>query len=98
MFSKKKKLKTLKKYISILEPKIIALKFIINNKSCSSKIRWSASLLLSSYKKYCRTKLKQRCQLTNRSRSFLRFFQLSRITARNFACEGKLPFISKVSW
>lgn len=43
-------------------------------------------------------RLRNRCQLTGRSRGFLRKFKLSRITFREFASMGMIPGVTKSSW
>jgi len=44
------------------------------------------------------TRLRNRCQLTGRSRGYLRRFGVSRIALRELALEGKLPGVTKSSW
>lgn len=39
-----------------------------------------------------------RCQLTGRSRAYVRRFGLSRIAFREMALEGKIPGVRKASW
>jgi small subunit ribosomal protein S14 len=39
-----------------------------------------------------------RCQLTGRSRAYVRRFGLSRIAFRELALEGKIPGVRKASW
>jgi small subunit ribosomal protein S14 len=43
-------------------------------------------------------RLRNRCQITGRSRGYIRMFGISRIVFRNFAREGKIPGIRKASW
>jgi len=43
-------------------------------------------------------KLKNRCIVSNRSKSVIRFFQLSRIVFRNYAREGLLVGLKRSSW
>jgi small subunit ribosomal protein S14 len=43
-------------------------------------------------------RVKNRCNITGRSRGFLRAFGLSRIKFRELANEGKIPGIKKASW
>ena len=45
-----------------------------------------------------RVRLRNRCQITGRSRGYIRTFGLSRIVFRNMAREGKIPGIRKASW
>lgn len=44
------------------------------------------------------TRLRNRCQLTGRSRGFLRKFKLSRLCFREMANKGLIPGIVKSSW
>ena len=41
---------------------------------------------------------RNRCNLTGRPRSYIRYFGLSRIKFRDLALEGKLPGVRKASW
>ncbi len=43
-------------------------------------------------------RLKNRCQLTGRSKGYVRFFGVSRIVLRDMALEGKIPGLKKASW
>ncbi len=43
-------------------------------------------------------RLKNRCQLTGRSRGYMRHFGLSRIMFRDMALAGKIPGVKKASW
>ena len=44
------------------------------------------------------TRLKNRCEVTGRSRAYMRKFGLSRITFREMASLGLLPGVRKASW
>lgn len=44
------------------------------------------------------TRLRNRCRVTGRSRSYMRRFGLSRITFREMALKGEIPGITKSSW
>lgn len=81
-----------------LETSFLALKYVIHNQKLSSPLRWEASLLLSKFSKSSRSTLKNRCFLTGRGRSYLRFFNLSRIQIRDLGRNGTLPFVVKSSW
>jgi small subunit ribosomal protein S14 len=56
--------------------------------------KWKGSNKLGSYK----TRIKNYCVLTGRSRSYIRFFRLSRVKMREFASRGNLFGVSKSSW
>jgi len=44
------------------------------------------------------TRSRNRCELTGRSRGFLRKFKVSRIMLRELALAGKIPGLKKASW
>lgn len=44
------------------------------------------------------TRSRNRCQLTGRSRAYLRRFKVSRIMLRELALAGKIPGLKKASW
>lgn len=43
-------------------------------------------------------RLRNRCQLTGRSRGFMRKFKLSRLSFRELASFGMIPGVTKSSW
>lgn len=43
-------------------------------------------------------RIKNRCQVTGRSRGYMRLFGLSRIQFREMARRGELPGVKKSSW
>ena len=43
-------------------------------------------------------RLRNRCQLTGRSRAYLRKFRLSRLCFRELALNGMIPGVVKASW
>lgn len=75
----------------------LILKYILYTEKLPLHIRLKANLLLSN-KKNLIIKFRNRCFLTQKGFSFLRFFQLSRISFREKAANNNLPFISKSSW
>jgi small subunit ribosomal protein S14 len=44
------------------------------------------------------TRIRNRCQMTGRSRGFVRRFGLSRIAFREMALQGHIPGVRKASW
>lgn len=44
------------------------------------------------------TRLHNRCELTGRSRAYLRKFKICRIQLRELALAGKIPGLKKASW
>lgn len=45
-----------------------------------------------------RTRIKNRCSVTGRSRGYMRPFGISRIQFRELARDGKIPGVKKSSW
>lgn len=43
-------------------------------------------------------RLKNRCEISGRTRGYLRIFGLSRIQFRELARDGKIPGVKKASW
>jgi small subunit ribosomal protein S14 len=43
-------------------------------------------------------RIRNRCQVSGRSRAYVRRFGLSRIAFRELALEGKIPGVRKASW
>ena len=41
---------------------------------------------------------RNRCEITGRSRGYIRQFGLSRITFREYASKGQIPGVTKSSW
>lgn len=44
------------------------------------------------------TRLHNRCEITGRSRGYMRKFGLSRVTFREHASKGQIPGVTKASW
>ena len=44
------------------------------------------------------TRVKNRCAITGRARSFYRRFGISRIALRELALKGQIPGVQKASW
>lgn len=45
-----------------------------------------------------KTRMRNRCKLTGRSRGYMRQFGVSRNTFREMALNGKIPGVTKASW
>ena len=43
-------------------------------------------------------RMRNRCEVTGRSRGYIRKFGLSRITFREYASKGQVPGVTKSSW
>jgi small subunit ribosomal protein S14 len=75
------------------------LKKIIQDLSTSDEERMKAVALLDKLPKNSSpVRLRNRCQMTGRSRGYLRKFKLSRLCFREMANAGLVPGVVKASW
>lgn len=75
------------------------LKSIHGNENLPQQIRWEAFFLLTQASKKTRsTQLKNRCLISNRSKSIDSSFKISRIFLRKFIAEGLISGAIKSSW
>lgn len=76
-----------------------ALKSIASDVKATEEEREKARVALDKMPKNSSPqRLRNRCQLTGRSRGFLRKFKLSRLSFRELANAGMIPGIVKSSW
>lgn len=62
------------------------------------KARYALGLILASRKKASAVRAKNRCLYTNRAKSVIRFFGMSRIVFRLYARSGALQGVKRASW
>jgi ribosomal protein S14 len=75
------------------------LKSIYKNVNLTKELRIKAHYNLSKLPKDSSiVRLRNRCMLTGRGRFTFTGFNLSRLTLRKLAHEGKIPFIQQSSW
>ena len=75
------------------------LKDIIMNKMTSIEEKFLAQVKLAKLpRNSSRVRIRNRCELTGRSRGYYRRFRLSRICLREMASFGLLPGVKKSSW
>ena len=75
------------------------LKAIIMDRDVSEEERFSAQLKLAAMPRNgSKTRIRNRCEMTGRSRAVYRRFKLSRIALRKMASEGMIPGVTKSSW
>jgi len=75
------------------------LKAIASNESVPMEERFAARMKLAELpRNSSKTRIKNRCELTGRSRSVYRKFRLSRIALRDLAASGQIPGLVKASW
>jgi len=88
-----------RKLFQKLEKKRRSLSLVISNMNLEDHIRYRASLKLAKLpKNSSEIRLKNRCIVTGRAKGISRFFKISRIQLREWACMGLLPGIRKASW
>jgi small subunit ribosomal protein S14 len=75
------------------------LKAIAEDLGMAAEERFAARLKLAALPRNSSvTRLRNRCELTGRPRSFYRRFKLSRIALRDLASKGQIPGVVKASW
>ncbi|MCK4934207.1 MAG: 30S ribosomal protein S14 [Simkaniaceae bacterium] len=93
------KQKKRQKLVNLNFEKREALKKIVRSLEVDEEERLIAQNKLNSMKKNTsKVRLRNRCQMTGRSRGYLRKFQLSRLAFRELALSGMIPGIFKASW
>lgn len=75
------------------------LKAIVMNRELPVEERFAVSVKLAALSRNgAKNRVRNRCELTGRPRSFHGKFSLSRISLRKLASEGQLPGVVKSSW
>ena len=81
------------------EPKRQRLKDVIMDRTATAEDRFAAQLKLAEMPRNgAKIRVRNRCELTGRSRAVYRRFKLSRIMLRKLASEGLIPGVTKSSW
>lgn len=71
----------------------------VRDEKLSEEERFEAQLKLQSLpRNKCENRVRNRCELTGRSRGYYRAFGLSRIQFRELALRGMIPGVTKSSW
>ena len=80
-------------------PQRAKLKAIIADKTKPMEERFAATLKLAQLpRNSSTTRIRNRCELTGRSRGYYRKFRLSRIMLREMGNKGLIPGLTKSSW
>ena len=75
------------------------LKAIAMDKTKPMEERFAASLKMAELPRNANpTRVRNRCELTGRSRGFYRKFRLSRVMLRELGNKGLIPGLTKSSW
>ena len=79
--------------------KFAALRAIADDKNADDSDRLMARLKMSALPRNANpTRVRNRCEITGRSRAYYRKFRLSRIMLRDLAVRGMIPGVTKSSW
>ena len=88
-----------KKLVEKTAPKLAKLKATANDKSLDETERLIARLKMAELPRNGnKTRIRNRCELTGRSRAYYRKFRLSRIMLRELGNKGLIPGLTKSSW
>ena len=88
-----------KKLVAKTAAKYAKLKAQANDKSLDETERLIARLKMAEVPRNGNpTRIRNRCELTGRSRAYYRKFRLSRIMLRELANKGLIPGVTKSSW
>ena len=88
-----------KKLVERYAAKYAKLKAVANDKSKDDTERMIARLKMAELPRNANpTRVRNRCELTDRSRAYYRKFRLSRIMLRDLANKGLIPGVTKSSW
>ena len=80
-------------------PKRKALKATIQNPKSSDADKRAAQIALQKLPRNSSPqRVRNRCEMTGRSRAFVRAFGVSRIALRELAHEGQIPGVRKAAW
>jgi|SRR2546422_4994352 small subunit ribosomal protein S14 len=88
-----------KKLVKKNAGRYVRLKAIANDESKDDTERLIARLKLAEIPRNANpTRVRNRCEVTGRSRGYYRKFRLSRIMLRELANKGLIPGVTKSSW
>src|SRR4029434_2293605 len=88
-----------KKLVAKTAAKLAKLKATANDKSVDETERLMARLKMAELPRNGNpTRIRNRCELTGRSRGYYRKFRLSRIMLRELGNKGLIPGLTKSSW
>jgi small subunit ribosomal protein S14 len=88
-----------KKLVAKTAAKLAKLKAIANDESVDETERLIARLKMAELPRNGNpTRIRNRCELTGRSRGYYRKFRLSRIMLREMGNKGLIPGLTKSSW
>lgn len=88
-----------KRLVKLHQPKRDALKAVANDESKPLEERFEARLKLAKMPRNgAATRIRNRCEVTGRPRSYYRKLKMSRIALRQLGSAGLVPGLVKSSW
>jgi small subunit ribosomal protein S14 len=88
-----------RRLVSQYAAKRTRLREIANDKSIAAEERFAARLKLAELPRNANpTRIRNRCEVTGRSRGYYRKLKVSRIVLRELASQGLIPGMVKSSW
>ena len=88
-----------KKLVKQHAAKRVALKAVANDESLPLEERFDARLKLAELpRNSSKTRIRNRCEITGRSRGYYRKLKMSRISLRDLGSHGLIPGLVKSSW
>ena len=88
-----------KKLVKQYAPKLAKLKAMANDQKLDETERLIARLKMAEVPRNANpTRIRNRCEVTGRSRAYYRKFRLSRIMLRELGNKGLIPGLTKSSW
>jgi small subunit ribosomal protein S14 len=88
-----------RKLSKLADAKRKRLKALIMNKQTTMEDRFSAALKLAEMpRNSAKNRIRNRCEVTGRPRSYYRKLKMSRIALREFSNQGLVPGMVKSSW
>ncbi len=80
-------------------PKRAALTAVVKSQTASEEEKRAAQVALQKLPRNgAKARIRNRCQMTGRSRGNIKAFGLSRIAFREMALQGLIPGVRKASW
>jgi small subunit ribosomal protein S14 len=88
-----------RRLVKAFAAKRLRLKNLAEDRDAAPEERFAARLKLAELpRNSSATRIRNRCEMTGRPRSFYRRFRISRIALRELASTGQIPGMTKASW
>nr|YP_009454566.1 ribosomal protein S14 [Endarachne binghamiae]AUG32986.1 ribosomal protein S14 [Endarachne binghamiae] len=88
-----------RRFFSLYESKRKVLQSVATNQNLDISLRWWAQLEKSKLPRQSSlSRVHNHCMETNRSRSVIGFYKMSRLQLRRLASKGSIPGVRKACW